>query len=71
VQSSARLKSNQEPETEKPKMRFAHWYRYVPHEDVAKFEALGWTASTALLQTHHGDHATLCVWERDGDPPNE
>jgi hypothetical protein len=70
VQSSARLKSNQEPETEKPKMRYPFYYRYIPHEDVAAYEARGWEASTALLNTHHGEHATLMCWERE-EPPNE
>jgi hypothetical protein len=51
-------------------MRFAHWYRYVPHEDVAAYEAKGWTASTALLDTHHGEHATLVCWEHETEPPN-
>jgi hypothetical protein len=71
VQSSARLKSHQEPETEKPKMRLQTWCKYVPHEDVAAHLALGWEESSALVDTHHGEHATLCVWEHEGDPPNE
>jgi hypothetical protein len=70
VQSSARLKSDQEPAAEKPKMRLLTWYKYVPHEDVASHVALGWEESTALKDTHHGEHATLCVWEHETEPPN-
>jgi hypothetical protein len=70
VQSSARSKSYEEPAAEKPKMRLATWYKFVPHSEVAAYEARNWTASTALLDTHHGDHATLMVWEHDGEPPN-
>ena len=70
VQSGARLKDDQEPATEKPKMRFATWYRYVAHDEVAAYEARGWTASTALLDTHHGEHATLVCWEHETEPPN-
>lgn len=70
MQNSARLKSYEEPTPEKPKMRFATWYRYVPHAEVEAYEARGWTASTALLDTHHGEHATLVCWEHDTEPPN-
>jgi hypothetical protein len=70
VQVSARLKDDQELAAEKPKMRLATWYKFVPHSEVAAYEARRWTASTALLDTHHGDHATLMVWEHDGEPPN-
>jgi hypothetical protein len=51
-------------------MRLATWYKFVPHAEVASYEARRWTASTALLDTHHGEHATLMVWEHDGEPPN-
>jgi hypothetical protein len=71
VQSSARLKSDQEPETEKPKMRFAHWYRYVPHDEVAAYEARGWDWTSALVDTRHGEHAVLMSWPHDTEPPNE
>jgi hypothetical protein len=69
VQGNARLKSDETPQA-KPKMRLATWYKFVPHAEVASYEARRWTASTALLDTHHGDHATLMVWEHDGEPPN-
>jgi hypothetical protein len=70
VQSSARLKSDQEPETEKPKMRYPHSVRFVTHEKVAAAEALGYEWTSALTDTHHGEHAVLMVWPHDTEPPN-
>jgi hypothetical protein len=79
VQSSARLKSHEEPETEKPEMRYcyvatarrAQYYRYVPHEDVAAYEANGWGSTPALVGTPHGKYSTLMCYLHDGEPPNE
>jgi hypothetical protein len=71
--ASTTTKTTTEPNTPNSapaKMRFPFYYRYIPHEDVAAYEAKGWEASTALLNTHHGEHATLMCWEREG-PPNE
>ena len=69
MQSDERLKSDETPQAQ-PKMRMLTWYKYVPHDDVAAYVAAGWEKSTALKDTHHGDYATLCVWEHDGEPPD-
>jgi hypothetical protein len=63
-----------EPNTQnyaREKTRLQTWHKYVPHEDVPAYEAIGWTSSTALKDTHHGDHATLMCWEHNTEPPNE
>jgi hypothetical protein len=70
VQSSARLKSDQEPAAEKPKMRYPHSVRFVTHDKVEAAEALGYEWTSALTDTHHGEHAVLMVWPHDTEPPN-
>jgi hypothetical protein len=70
VQSSARLKSDQEPAAEKPKMRYQTWGKYVPHEQVTAHEARGWEWSSCLVDTHHGVHSVLMFWPHETEPPN-
>lgn len=54
-----------------PATRFPHWTQLVEHERVPRFVELGWEPSTALLDTHHGERATLMVWPHETEPPNE
>jgi hypothetical protein len=51
--------------------RYPHQARYVEHENVERFMALGWEWTSALVDTHHGEHAALMVWPHDTEPPNE
>ena len=68
MQNLARRESDEE--APKPKMRLQTWLMCVPHEDVERHVAAGWTESSALQDTHHGVHGRLMVWEHDGEPPN-
>jgi hypothetical protein len=43
------------------------WFRYVRHEDRAKFEAKGW-AFAAELHSPHGHWSILMVWTGEGEP---
>jgi hypothetical protein len=51
-------------------MRYPHLVRYVSNDEVERFRAQGWEWTSALVDTHHGEHATLMVWPHDTDPPN-
>lgn len=51
------------------KMRYAHTYRYVRHEDVPAYEAKGWEWTSALVDTHHGEHAALMCWPHETEAP--
>jgi hypothetical protein len=59
------------PNSAPAKLRYPHQARYVKHEDVDRFAADGWEWTSALVDTHHGEHAVLMVWPHDSDPPNE
>ena len=53
-----------------PEPRFpATWLRYVPHGDVAAFEAKGWKRRAGLSGTHHGVFSVMMEWRGDGEPP--
>lgn len=41
---------------------------YVPHADVARYEAMGWTRTDALRGTYHGEFAVLMIWEGLEEP---
>jgi hypothetical protein len=51
-------------------MRYPHLVRYVSNDEVEQFRAQGWEWTSALVDTHHGEYATLMVWPHDTDPPN-
>lgn len=53
----------------KPRTSPPTYIRYVPHGDVAKFEAAGWAKRRGLAGTHHGIFAVLMEWTGDGEPP--
>lgn len=44
------------------------WVHYVRNYDVARWEALGWQPTDALVGTGHGDYSTLMVWGGEGLP---
>lgn len=44
------------------------YMRYVPHEAVASYEAVGWRA-IAPTPGAHGVYSTLMKWEGEGEPP--
>jgi hypothetical protein len=44
------------------------WFRYIRHERIAAYEALGWVIVDDLANTHHGDHAVLGKWAGEGEP---
>lgn len=52
------------------KLRYPHLVRYVVNDEVEQYQAQGWEWTSALVDTHHGEHATLMVWPHDTDPPN-
>ena len=39
-----------------------HFFKYVRHDDVDLYLALGWCPSDALAGTHHGEWAVLMLW---------
>ena len=43
-------------------------FKYVDHEHVEKYEALGWRAVNSLQGTVHGLYSTLMEWIGPGDP---
>jgi len=45
------------------------WLRYIPHDDVGRYQAAGWSVSSDLAHTHHGAYAVLMQWVGDGEPP--
>ena len=44
------------------------WLRYVPHPQMLKFLALGWSISDELHGTNHGNYAVLMIWEGENEP---
>jgi hypothetical protein len=42
--------------------------RFVPHEKVASYEALGWIARDATPGSH-GVYSRVMKWEGEGEPP--
>jgi hypothetical protein len=47
------------------------WFRYVPHDALIAHLAQGWEVADDLADVHHGRHASLCRWAREGEPPAE
>lgn len=45
------------------------WVRYVLHQDVEKYIALGWRATGALRGCHHGERADIVEWLGEAKPP--
>lgn len=48
-------------------MSAAGFYRYVTHDRVAAYAALGW-GLVARAPGHHGVYAVIMRWEGAGDP---
>ena len=44
------------------------YFRYVPHAQVAAYEAKGWTKTGSLDGTSHGQWSVLMMWEGHGEP---
>ena len=44
------------------------WFRYVPHSQLIRYLATGWTIADELHGTSHGHHAVLMQWEGDHEP---
>jgi hypothetical protein len=42
--------------------RLPYAAKFVRHDDVALYLALGWCPSTALADTYHGQWAVLMLW---------
>jgi len=38
------------------------WLKYVTHSDLKQWEELGWEATGALIETHHGVYSDLMIW---------
>ena len=45
------------------------WLKYVPHEDVAAFEALGWLRVAVSHFVHHDAYSVIMEWGGKGEPP--
>ena len=45
-------------------------FRFVRHAQAPAYLELGWINHDSLKGTHHGQHATLLEWTKDG-PPQE
>ena len=43
-------------------------FRYVDHDDVPRYEKLGWVAHPSLRGTAHGIYSTLMEWTGEGEP---
>lgn len=44
-------------------------FKYVRHDDVPAYQALGWMRHSGLDGTHHGEYSALCEWPSErGDP---
>ena len=56
------------PNSAPAKMRYPHLVRFVRHEDVEGYEKQGWEWTSALVDTHHGEHAVLMIWPHDTEP---
>jgi hypothetical protein len=59
------------PNSAQGKLRYPHYTQLVEHDAVSRYIALGWERSNGLVDTHHGDRATLMVWPHNTEPPNE
>lgn len=46
------------------------WYRYVRHEDIAAFEAVGWRRVDGLTPCLHDFWSTILEWAGEGEPIN-
>ena len=44
------------------------YLRYVPHERIAAYEALGWIVEPEVKHCHHSAHAVLMLWTGSGPP---
>lgn len=47
-------------------MRLEYW-RYVPHANVSRYEAMGWKDAGAVAG-HHGVWSVWMKWAGDGEP---
>ncbi len=45
------------------------YFRFVPHERVKAFEAVGWI-DRGFTPGHHGCHSRVMQWDGEGDPPD-
>lgn len=43
-------------------------FKFVPNSQVRDYARLGWRASDALNDTHHGEWSTLMEWMGEGEP---
>lgn len=53
------------------KLRYPHHTLMVAHEDVPKYIEMGWEWTSALVDTHHGEHGALMVWPHETEPPEQ
>jgi hypothetical protein len=45
-------------------------FRYIKHSEREQWEQLGWTPRPEILEgTHHGDHAIVMEWTKEGECP--
>lgn len=47
------------------------YVRYVPHDKVDSYRALGWVVEQAFAPCHHCRHAAVMRYRGDLDPPPE
>lgn len=45
------------------------WLQYVSHDRVQEYEQRGWCVTDGLVNTHHGEYATLMSWPHRTPPP--
>lgn len=44
------------------------WFRYVPHDMVEDFLAVGWIIVDDMQGTHHGAYSVLMKYTGEGEP---
>ncbi len=44
------------------------YFRYVRHNDVERYTALGWREVDDLRPCHHDFWSTIMRWEGEGEP---
>ena len=45
------------------------WFRYVPHAQIAEFEAAGWKVVPVGGVCFHDLYSALMEWTGPGEPP--
>ena len=68
AQQHSALAQTQATASTSPEPGAISWMRYVIHDRVAAYEALGWRVVDTMAGSNHGHYSQLLKWAGEGDP---